>query len=55
MNDTRGILFLIETLEHHIVTGLLFNLDKFVLIAISLNHERVSFLANLALKSFPKE
>lgn len=55
VNYARGVLFLIQTFKHHVVTSLLFILNKFVLVAVGFDHERIGFLANLALECFPKE
>jgi hypothetical protein len=55
VNDTRRVLFLIQTFKHHVVTSLLIILNKFVLIAISLDHKRVGLLTDFALKSLPEE
>lgn len=38
VDDPRRVLLLIQTLQNHVVTSLLFVLDKFVLIAISFYH-----------------
>lgn len=55
VNYTRGVLFLIQTFKHHVVTGLLFIFNKFVLVAVGLDHKRIGFLANFTLEGFPKE
>ena len=55
MDDPRGVLFLVERLEHHVITGLLFVLYKFVLVCTFLNHEGVRLFADFALESLPEK
>lgn len=54
MNDSRGVFLLIQTFEHHVVTGLFFVLNELVLVDTVLDHEGVCFLADLALEGLPE-
>lgn len=54
--DNSGCIFLlIKGLKYHIVALLVLVIDKFELIVTGLYHQRVGFLANLALEGLPEE
>lgn len=54
VDDTRGVFLLVQTLEHHIITGLFLVFDESVLYIFVSNHEWVGSFANFTLKCLPE-
>ena len=55
MNNSTGVLFLVQGLEHHVVASLLFVLNQVELLIAGLDHKGVRLFANFALKGLPEE
>jgi len=55
MNYPRGIFFLVQTLENHVVSSLFFIFNQLVFWISSFYHQWICLLANFALKCLPKE
>lgn len=54
MDDPRSVLLLVKRFEHHVVACLFFVLHELVLVLTSLDHQRVSFLADFTFESLPE-